>query len=93
MRKVLIGLATASLMAGMTCAAVAKDTTTVIHKESADGQHSKTVMHESADGVHSKTVVARNDGSRTVIKRGKHHVKKVDIDANGDKTVVKKTVY
>jgi len=37
--------------------------------------------------------VARNDGSRTVIKRGKHHVKKVDIDANGDKTVVKKTVY
>ena len=50
-----------------------------------------TIMHkESADGVHSKTVVARSDGSKTIIKRGRHHVKKVHIEANGDKTIVKK---
>ena len=66
------------------------DSKTVVHKESADG-HSKTVVHkESADGAHSKTMVAREDGSRTIIKRGRHHVKRVDIDPNGDKTITKK---
>ena len=79
MKKMLIGLAAASLIAGMTGAAMAQDAT-VIHKESANGEH-------------SKTVVARENGSKTIIKRGKHHVKKVDIAPNGDKTVTKKSAY
>ncbi len=91
MKKILIPLAAASLIAGMTSVAIAQETT-VIHKESADGEHSKTVVHkESADGEHSKTLIAREDGSRTIIKRGRHHVKKVHIEPNGDKTIVKKT--
>jgi hypothetical protein len=77
-KKLLIGLAAASLFTGMAGVAMAQDTT-VIHKESADGEH-------------SKTVVAREDGSKTIIKRGRHHVKKVHIEPNGDKTVVKKSV-
>lgn len=93
MKKVLISLAAAGFLAGMgmTSVAIAQDETTVIHKDSDDGLHSKTVVHkESADGEHSKTMIAREDGSRTIIKRGRHHVKKVDIEPNGDKTIVKK---
>ena len=77
MKKVLISLAVASLVTGTVGPAIAQQTT-VVHKE-------------SADGVHSKTVVARDDGSKTIIKRGRHHMKKINIEANGDKTVVKKT--
>ena len=76
MKKILISLAAASLIVGVPSIAFAQDAT-VVHKE-------------SADGAHSKTVVARDDGSKTIIKRGRHHVKKVNIEANGDKTVVKK---
>ena len=92
MKKVLIGLAAAGFFAGMGIASVAtaQEDTTVIHKESADGD-SKTVVHkESADGEHSKTMIARDDGSKTVVKRGTHHVKRVDIEPNGDKTITKK---
>lgn len=90
MKKLFISLAAATLIAGMGSAAIAQETT-VIHKESADGD-SKTVVHkESADGEHSKTVIARDDDLKTIVKRGTHHMKKVDINANGDKTVVKKT--
>lgn len=77
MKKLLIAIAAAGFIAGTGSAAIAQDTT-IIHKESADGDH-------------AKTVIAREDGSRTIIKRGRHHVKKVHIDANGDKTIVKKS--
>ena len=77
MKNLLISLAVASFVLVPAGAAMAQDTT-VIHKE-------------SADGLHSKTVVAHNDGSKTIVKRGVHHVKKVHIDANGDKTIVKKS--
>ena len=66
-------------MASMTTASVAQDTT-VIHKESAEGDR-------------SKTIVKHDDGSKTVIKRHGDRVKKVHTAANGDKTVVKKTTY
>ena len=66
------------------------DSKTVIHKDNAYGG-SKTVVHkESADGEHSKTMVAREDGSKTIVKRGRHHVKRVDIEPNGAKTIIKK---
>ncbi len=76
MKNILIGLAAATVITGMASAAMAQD----------------TVMHqESADGMHSKTVVAHANGAKTIVKRGVHHVKKVHIEPNGDKTVVKKT--
>ena len=51
-----------------------------------------TVMHkETADGMHSKTVVARSDGSKTIIKRHGSNVKKVHKFANGDKVIIHKT--
>jgi predicted lipoprotein with Yx(FWY)xxD motif len=66
------------------------DSKTVVHKENAYGD-SKTVVHkDSADGEHSKTRVAREDGSKTIVKRGRHHIKRVDIEPNGDKTIIKK---
>jgi len=66
------------------------DSKTVVHKENAYGG-SKTVVHkESADGEHSKTMVAREDGSKTIVKRGTHHMKRVDVAPNGDKTITKK---
>ena len=65
------------------------DSKTVVHKRNAYGA-SKTVVHnESGDGVHSNTLVAREDGSRTIVKRGRHHVKRVDIEPNGDATITK----
>jgi hypothetical protein len=89
MKKLFVSLAAASFIAGLTGSVIAQETT-VIHRESADGEQSKTVVHkESADGEHSKTLIAREDGSRTIIKRGRHHVKKVHIEPNGDKTIVK----
>lgn len=77
MKKILIGLAAIGLMTGMAGAATAQEAT-VIHKE-------------SADGMHSKTVVARSDGSKTIIKRHGSHVKKVHKFANGDKVVIHKS--
>jgi ribosomal protein S20 len=118
MKKVVISLAAAGLLAGMGMASVAtaQENTTVMHKETDDGGSkkvvhkenaygdSKTVLHkenpygdsktvvhkESADGEHSKTMVAREDGSKTIVKRGRHQIKRVDIEPNGDKTVIKK---
>jgi hypothetical protein len=53
-----------------------------------------TVIHkESADGDRSKTIVKHDDGSKTVIKRHGDRVKKIHTAANGDKTIVKKTTY
>ena len=77
MKIVLISLVAASLIAGVANVAIAQDTT-VIHKE-------------SADGARSKTVVKHDDGSKTVIKRHANYMKKVHTDPNGDKTVVKKS--
>ena len=79
MRIVFIGLVAASLVAGAANVAIAQDST-VIHKESADGEH-------------SKTIVKHDDGSKTVIKRHGDQMKKVHTDADGDKTVVKKSTY
>ena len=76
MRKLLISLTAASFVTGMAGAALAADTT-VIHKESADGSH-------------SKTVVASDSGTKTIIKHRKHRVNKVHIHANGDTTIIKK---
>ena len=77
MKLILATLTAASLVTGFATAAIAQDKT-VIHKESADGEH-------------SKTIVKRDDGSKTVIKRHGMRMKKVHTDANGDKTVIKKT--
>jgi hypothetical protein len=76
MKILLTGLVVASL--GMANVAFAQDTT-VVHKESANGEN-------------SKTVVKSDDGSKTVIKRHGTSMKKVHTDADGDKTVVKKSV-
>jgi hypothetical protein len=70
---------TSAGMASMTTASVAQDTT-VIHKESAEGDR-------------SKTIVKHDDGSKTVIKRHGDRVKKIHTAANGDKTIVRKTTY
>jgi hypothetical protein len=78
MKFAVIGLTAATLLMGMADIAVAQDTT-VIHKESADGDS-------------SKTVVKSDNGSKTVTKRHGANMKKVHTDPNGDKTVVKKTV-
>jgi hypothetical protein len=72
-----IGLTAASLIMGMANVAIAQDST-VIHKESANGDRSKTVV--------------KDDSGKTVIKRHGANTKKVHIDPNGDKTVVKKAV-
>ena len=64
---------------GMANVTMAQDTT-VIHKESADGER-------------SKTIVKHDDGSKTVIKRHADRVKKIHTAANGDKTIIKKTTY
>jgi hypothetical protein len=77
MKFALIGLIEASLLMGMANVAVAQDST-VIHKESADGNSSKTVV--------------KDDNGKTVTKRHGANMKKVHTDPNGDKTVVKKTV-
>ena len=78
MKAYIAGFAALSLLAtGAVGVARAQDTT-VVHKESADGDR-------------SKTVVKRDDGSKTVIKRHGNKEKKVHTDAEGDKTVVKKT--
>ncbi len=82
MRIIGVALLTLSLasagMASMTTASVAD--TTVIHKESAEGDR-------------SKTIVKHDDGSKTVIKRHGDRMKKIHTAANGDKTTVKKTTY
>jgi hypothetical protein len=74
MKIVVISLVAAGLLAGVANVAIAQDTT-VIHKESADGDRSKTVMKDS-------------DGSKTVIKRHGANMKKVHTDPDGDKTTV-----
>ena len=78
MKTMLACFISVALVTGFVGAAIAQDTT-VIHKETADGDHSKTIVKDS-------------DGSKTVIKRHGDHVKKVHTDANGDKTIVKKSV-
>lgn len=55
MKVILAAVTAASLVTCIATAAIAQDKT-VIHKESADGEY-------------SKTVVKRDDGSKTVIKR------------------------
>ncbi len=77
MKAYIAGFAAMALLTGA-AGAYAQDTTTVVHKESADGDK-------------SKTVVKKDDGSKTVIKRHGDKVKKTHTDAEGDKTVVKKT--
>ncbi|MGZ5922544.1 MAG: hypothetical protein ACXWLT_12325 [Rhizomicrobium sp.] len=78
MKIALAALTAASLVTGFAGLAVAQDTT-VIHKEDADGDR-------------SKTIVKHDDGSKTVIKRHGNRMKKVHTDADGDKTtVIKKT--
>ncbi len=83
MRIIGVALLTLSLagagMASMTTVSVAQDAT-VIHKESSDGDR-------------SRTIVKHDDGSKTVIKRHGDRMKKIHTAANGDKTVVKKTTY
>ena len=76
MKSALIGLATACLLSATANVALAQDTT-VIHKESADGERSKTVVKDA-------------DGDKTVIKRHGNNMKKVHTDAGGDETVTKK---
>ena len=77
-KAIIAGVAALAFAGSVGAAAYAQDSTTVVHKESADGEHSKTVVH-------------KNDGSKTVVKRNGDSTKKVHTDANGDKTVVKKT--
>ena len=77
MRNLILSLAAVGLLAGTANIAMAQDAT-VMHKESADGEHSKTVI--------------KSDEGKTVIKRHGTHMKKVHVDPNGDKTVVKKSV-
>lgn len=80
MKIVFISLVAAIVITGaasVATVATAQDTT-VIHKESADGDS-------------SKTVVKHDDGAKTVIKRHGDHMKKIHTDANGDKTIVKKS--
>jgi hypothetical protein len=77
MKIMLISLVAANLITGLANVAIAQDTT-VIHKESADGDRSKTVLKH--DG-----------GSKTVIKRHANYMKKVHTNPNGDKTIVKKS--
>jgi hypothetical protein len=76
MKILLAGLAATILLAGAP-AALAQDSTTVVHK--------------TVDGDRSKTVVNHADGAKTVIKRHGSHVKKVHTSPDGDKTIVKKT--
>jgi hypothetical protein len=76
--KTLIVALTALTLIGGAATAQAQDSTTVIHKQSSDGDS-------------SKTVVKHDDGAKTVIKHHGNKTKKVHTDANGDKTVVKKT--
>ena len=78
MKAYIAGFAAMALLTAAAGAAYAQDTTTVVHKESADGEK-------------SKTVIKKDDGSKTVIKRHGDHVKKVHTSPDGDKTVVKKT--
>jgi hypothetical protein len=79
MKIALIAFTAASLVTGMANVALAQDTT-VIHKEDADSDR-------------SKTVVKHDDGSKTVIKRHGNRMKKIHTDADGAKTIVKKTTY
>jgi hypothetical protein len=82
MKFILIGLAAASLLGATASIAQAQDasTTTVIHKQDADGDK-------------SKTVIKKDNGAKTVIKRHGRHVKKIHTSPSGEKTVVeKKTV-
>ena len=78
MKAYIAGFAAIALLTGVAGAAYAQDSTTVVHKESADGDK-------------SKTIVKKEDGSKTVVKRHGNMVKKTHTNAEGDKTVVKKT--
>ena len=75
MKIMLIALMSASLVTGVADIAMAQDTT-VIHKE-------------SGDGMYSKTVVKHANGAKTVVKRHGVSVKKVHVEPNGDKTIIK----
>ena len=77
MKTILITIATLGLLAGTANFAMAQDTT-VIHKESANGEHSKTIVKHAS-------------GAKTVIKRHGTSVKKIHTNADGDKTTVEKT--
>ncbi len=77
MKAYIAGFAAIALLTGA-AGAYAQDSTTVVHKESADGDK-------------SKTVIKKEDGAKTVIKRHGDKVKKVHTSPDGDKTVVKKT--
>jgi hypothetical protein len=79
MRSLLVAMAALTMLGGAAAVAQAQEATTVIHKQDSDGDR-------------SKTVIKRDDGSKTVIKRHGHHVKKVRTEADGDTTVVKKTI-
>lgn len=76
MKTYIAGFAALAIVAAAP-AAFAQDTT-VVHKESADGEHSKTVIH-------------KEDGSKTVIKKHGDTEKKVHTNADGSKVIVKKT--
>ena len=76
MKIALIAFTAASLVTGFANVGIAQDTT-VIHKEDADGDR-------------SKTVVKHDDGSKTVIKRHGDRMKKVHTDPDGDKTTIVK---
>ena len=79
MRTIGVALLTLSLTSAGMAVAMAQEAT-VIHKESAEGDR-------------SKTIVKHEDGSKTVIKRHGDRMKKIHTAANGDKTIVKKTTY
>jgi len=76
MKIMIISLMSASLLTGVANLAMAEDTT-VIHKE-------------SGDGMHSKTVVKHSNGAKTVVKRHGTSVKKSHTEPNGNKTVIEK---
>ena len=76
MKVMIAGLAAVALIGGA-AGAYAQDTTTVIHKQDADGDR-------------SKTVVKHDDGAKTVIKRHGNKVKKVHTSPDGEKTIIKK---
>ena len=79
MKVLLAGAAAVALLMTGAAGAYAQDTTTVVKKESADGDK-------------SKTTITKDNGSKTVIKRHGANMKKVHTNAEGDKTVVEKKV-
>lgn len=77
MKRIFIGIAAASIAAA-SCGLANAATTTVIRHQTEYGH---------------KTIVKHENGAKTIIKRHMNGVKKVHIDPDGSKTVVKKTEY